>query len=435
MHSIYTQRRQKLMEKIGDGVAIFRSAPPAVNHYDVEYNYRQDSDFYYLTGLAEPDAVAVLIPNHDEHRFILFVRPRDPLAETWSGRRTGIEGAKEIYGADEAYPIAELEANILPYLLKSDPLYYSFGRDREFNNLVIGWWQKLLDRYAKRGTGPTAIADARLLLAPIRNRKSADELAKIRQAVAIAAEAHNQAHQSTQPGCYEYEIQAQMELLFRVSGGMGPAYPSIVAGGENACILHYVENNAQLNAGDLLLIDAGCCYDYYNSDITRTFPIAGKFSPEQRSLYELVLKAQLAAIAAVKPGNSCQAPHEAAAQVITAGLLELGLLRGELAQLIEEGKYKAFFMHGTSHWLGMDVHDTGMYRVGEGWQNLVPNQVLTIEPGIYIAPDAKAAEDQPEIADRWKGIGIRIEDDVLVTDAGHEVLTAAVPKSIEAMER
>jgi Xaa-Pro aminopeptidase len=435
MNNIYALRRQQLMEKIGNGVAIFRSAPPAVNHYDVEYNYRQDSDFYYLTGLAEPDAVAVLIPSHEEHRFVLFVRPRDPLAETWSGLRTGIEGAKQVYGADEAYPIAELEEKILPYLAKCDPLYYSFGRDRGFNNLVIGWWQKLLSRYAKRGTGPTAIADARLLLAPLRNRKSAEELTKIRQAVAIATEAHNQARQSTEPGKYEYEIQAQMELLFRVSGGMGPAYPSIVAGGKNACILHYVENRDRLNSGDLLLIDAGCCYDYYNSDITRTFPIAGKFTSEQRLLYELVLKAQLAAIAAVQPGNSCQAPHDAAVKVITAGLVDLGLLRGEVEQLIKDETYKTFFMHGTSHWLGMDVHDTGMYKVGESWQNLTPDQVLTIEPGIYIAPDAKPAEDQPEISDRWKGIGIRIEDNVLVTEMGHEVLTAGVPKSVEAMER
>jgi Xaa-Pro aminopeptidase len=343
MNNIYAQRRQKLMEKIGGGVAIFRSALPAYNHYDVEYSYRQDSDFYYLTGLAEPDAVAVLIPTHAEHKFVLFLRPRDRQAETWSGLRTGVEGAKEIYGADEAYPIAELEAKILPYLEKCDPLYYSFGRDREFNNLVISWWQKLLHRHVKSGTGPTAIADAKLLLAPLRNRKDADELAKIRQAVAIATEAHNQARHSTQPGKYEYEIQAQMELLFRVSGGMGPAYTSIVAGGKNACILHYVENKDQLNAGDLLLIDAGCCYDYYNSDITRTFPIDGKFNREQRLLYELVLKAQLAAIDAVKPGNSCHAPHDVAVRVITEGLLELGLLRGEVDQLIEAGQYKNFF--------------------------------------------------------------------------------------------
>ncbi|AFY74579.1 Xaa-Pro aminopeptidase [Synechococcus sp. PCC 7502] len=435
MHIEYAQRRQRLMAKIGSGVAIFSSAPPAVNHADVEYNYRQDSDFYYLTGFTEPDAVAVFVPNHEEHRYILFVRPRNPAAEVWTGYRAGLEGAKELYGADIAYDISELDQKLPQYLEKSDPLYYSFGRDGSLNLRIINHYQKLLFSYGKRGTGPTAIANANLLLAPLRQRKSEYELEKMRKAIAISVEAHNQAFLSARPGGFEYEIQAQMEYHFRKSGAMGVAYPSIVASGANSCILHYVDNNAQMQDGDLLLIDAGCCYDYYNADITRTFPVGGKFTPEQKIIYELVLEAQLAAIAEVKPNHPYNHTYDVAVKIITQGLLDLGILAGDLDKLIEEKKYKPFFMHGIGHWLGMDVHDVGMYKLGETWLNMEKDMIITMEPGIYIAPDAKAEEGQPEIHDRWKGIGIRIEDDVLVTDTGNEVLTKGVPKSLEAMEK
>ncbi len=435
MQAEYAQRRQRLMAKIGSGVAIFCSAPPAVNHADVEYNYRQDSDFYYLTGFAEPDAIAVFVPNHEEHKFILFVRPRNPAMEVWTGYRAGVEGAKELYGADIAYDIAELDQKLDQYLAKSDPLYYSFGRDQELNLKIIQHFQKLLFSYAKRGTGPTAIANATLLLSHLRLRKSAWELEKMRKAIEISVEAHNQAFQMTHAGIFEHEIQAQMEYHFRKSGSMGVAYPSIVASGANSCILHYVDNNAQMQDGDLLLIDAGCCYDYYNADITRTFPVSGKFSPEQKIIYELVLAAQLAAIAEVKPNHAYNHTYDVAVKIITQGLLDLGILNGELDKLIEEKKYKPFFMHGIGHWLGMDVHDVGAYKSGETWLNMEQDMIITMEPGIYIAPDAKPEEGQPEISDRWKGIGIRIEDDVLVTATGNEVLTRAVPKSIAAMER
>ena len=431
----YAQRRQRLMAKMGTGVAIYASAPAAVNHADVEYTYRQDSDFYYLTGFNEPEAVAVLAPQNPEHQFILFVRPRDRTMEIWTGYRAGLEGAKEKYGADIAYDIGELDHHLPQYLTTADPIYYSFGRDGELNLKIIHHYQKSLLGYGKRGSGPTAIANANLLLAPLRQYKSAWELEQIGRAIEISAHAHNSAFESTKPGTYEYAIQAEMEHIFRKSGAMGTAYPSIVASGANACILHYVDNNAQMQDGDLLLIDAGCSYDYYNADITRTFPVNGKFSPEQKALYEIVLEAQLAAIAEVKPDNAYNHTFNQAVKIITAGLVDLGLLAGDLEELIAEKKYKPFFMHGIGHWLGLDVHDVGVYKIGETWQNLAPNMLITIEPGIYIAPDATAAAGQPEISDRWKGIGIRIEDDVLVTPTGHEVLTKNVPKSIAAMEK
>ncbi|HLO85091.1 MAG TPA: aminopeptidase P N-terminal domain-containing protein [Nostocaceae cyanobacterium] len=435
MQAEYRQRREQLMAKIGNGTAIFRSAPTAVMHNDVEYVYRQDSDFFYLTGFNEPQAVAVLAPHHQEHRFVLFVQPKDREKEVWSGYLCGVEAAKEIYGADEAYPINELDEKLPQYLEKADRLYYHLGRDRAFNDKILHHYQSLLRTYPKRGTGPIAIEDTSTVLHGMRLIKSESELQLMRKAVDIATEAHNHAMNITAPGRYEYEIQAEIEHLFRLRGGMGPAYPSIVASGKNACVLHYIENNCQMQENDLLLIDAGCAYGYYNSDITRTFPVNGKFTPEQKILYELVLEAQKQAIAEVKTGNSFHAPHNKAVRILTEGLVELGLLKGEVDKLIEEEKYKPFYMHRTSHWLGLDVHDVGVYQYGENPQLLQPGQVLTIEPGLYIVPDTKPAEDQPEIDPRWVGIGIRIEDDVLVTSDGHEVLTTGVPKEVKDVER
>ncbi|MFM5999496.1 MAG: aminopeptidase P N-terminal domain-containing protein [Dolichospermum sp.] len=435
MQTQYQQRRQDLMAKIGSSTAIFRSAPTAVMHNDVEYIYRQDSDFFYLTGFNEAQAVAVLAPHHPEHHFILFVQPKDPEKEVWTGYRCGVEGAKEFYGADIAYPIAELDEKLPQYLEKADRIYYHLGRDRHFNDKIIQHYQSLLRTYPKRGTGPIAIADPSVILHDMRLYKSTTELDLMRQAVEIAVEAHNYALQSAVPGRYEYQIQAEIEHLFRLRGGMGPAYPSIVAAGKNACVLHYIENNSQLQEQDLLLIDAGCAYGYYNSDITRTFPVSGKFTPEQKALYEIVLEAQKQAILAVKPGNPFHAPHDTAVRILTEGLVALGLLKGDIDKLISEEKYKPFYMHRTSHWLGLDVHDVGLYQHGENSQILQPGQVLTIEPGLYIVPDTKPAEDQPEIDPRWLGIGIRIEDDVLVTAEGNEVLTAGVPKEIKDLEK
>ncbi|BAU04147.1 Xaa-Pro aminopeptidase [Fischerella sp. NIES-3754] len=434
MQTEYKQRREALMAKIGNGTAIFRSAPTAVMHNDVEYNFRQDSDFFYLTGFNEPQAVAILAPHHPEHRFVLFVQPKDREQEIWSGYRCGVEAAKEIYGADEAYPIAELDEKLPQYLEKADRIYYRLGRDRAFNDKILNHWQRLMRSYPKRGTGPIAIEDTSPILHSMRLIKSQAELEFMRKAADIAVEAHNHAMQFTAPGLYEYEVQAEIEHIFRKRGGMGPAYPSIVASGVNACVLHYVENNRQMQDKELLLIDAGCAYAYYNSDITRTFPVGGKFTPEQKILYEIVLAAQKQAIAQVQPGNPYNLFHDTAVRVLTEGLVEIGILKGEIDKLIEEEKYKPFYMHRTGHWLGLDVHDVGVYQHGDNPQILQPGQVVTVEPGLYIVPDTKPAEDQPEIDQRWVGIGIRIEDDVLVTPTGNEVLTAGVPKEIEDLE-
>lgn len=436
MQAEHRQRREQVLEKIGNGTAVFCSAPTAVMHNDVEYVYRQDSDFYYLTGFNEPEAVAVLTTHHSEHRFVLFVQPKEREKEVWSGYRCGVDGAKEIYGADEAYPITELDEKLPQYLEKADRIYYHLGQHRSFDDKILRHYQSLLRTYPKRGTGPMAIEDTAKIMYGMRLIKSQGELELIRQAVAIATEAHNHAFQIAAPGRYEYEIQGEMERIFRVRGGLGPAYPSIVAAGVNSCVLHYIENNSQMRDRDLLLIDAGCAYSYYNSDITRTFPVNGKFTPEQKTLYELVLAAQKAAIAQVQPGNPHNLIHKTAVRVLTEGLVDLGILKGEVDKLIEEEKYKPYYMHRTSHWLGLDVHDAGVYQHGEDKPQLLqPGQVLTVEPGLYIVPDTKPAEDQPEIDLRWVGIGIRIEDDLLVTAEGHEVLTAGVPKATEEMEK
>lgn len=434
MHSEYAQRRQQLMAKIGKGTAIFRSAPMAVMHNDVEYNFRQDSDFFYLTGFNEPSAVAVLAPHHEEHQFVLFVQPKDLEKETWTGYRVGVDAAKALYGADAVYSIAELDEKLPQYLEKSDRIFYRLGRDRAFNDTVLKHWQKLLAVYPKKGMGPTAIEDPAPVLHPMRQIKTAAELDLMRKAAEIAVDAHNRARAFAKPGCYEYEVQAEIEHTFRLRGAMGAAYPSIVASGANACVLHYTENTRQMQEGDLLLIDAGCAYEYYNSDITRTFPVNGKFTPEQKALYEIVLESQQQAIAQVHPGNPYSQTHDTAVRVIVEGLKELGLLQGDTEELIKEEKYKPFYMHRTGHWLGLDVHDVGVYQHGETPHSLEPGQVLTVEPGIYISPYIKPAEGQPEVDPRWHGIGIRIEDDVLVTATGHENLTAGVPKAIEDLQ-
>jgi Xaa-Pro aminopeptidase len=429
MQAEYQQRREQVMAKIGNGTAIFGSAPPAVMHRDVEHNFRQDSDLFYLTGLNEPESVAVLAPHHSEHRFILFVRPKDWSKEVWSGSRIGVDAAKEKFGADAVYPIEELQDKLPQYLAKAERIYYHLGHNTSLNQTIIDCWRQLLATYHKRGTGPIAIEDPAFIMYSLRIVKSAAELDLMRQAIAISVDAHNLAQEIVAPGRYEYEIQAEMEHIFRLRGGMGPAYPSIVASGANSCILHYVDNNRQMQAGELLLIDAGCCYEYYNADITRTFPVSGDFTAEQKIIYELVLEAQQEAISQVKPGNTHKQFHDTAVRVITEGLVSLGLLRGDVNELIEKETYKTFYMHGTGHWLGLDVHDSGMYRLGEEvWQSFHPNQVITVEPGIYIGLETQPAEEQPEIDPRWRGIGVRIEDDVLVTPEGQEVLTAGVPK-------
>ncbi|EGJ34181.1 MULTISPECIES: aminopeptidase P N-terminal domain-containing protein [Moorena] len=430
----YKERREQLMSKIGNGTAIFRSAPVAIMHNTVEYNFRQDSDFFYLTGFNEPEAVIVLAPHHEEHRFVLFVQPKEPEKEVWTGYRKGVEAAKEQFGADETYPITELNEKLPQYLKKADRIYYHLGRDKPFNDTILKHWQRLMGLYPKNGTGPMALESTNLILYGMRRVKSTTELKLMRQAIEISVDAHNHARAFTQPGRYEYEVQAELEHDFRRRGAIGPAYPSIVASGANSCILHYTENNRQMQDGDLLLIDAGCSYGYYNADITRTFPVGGKFTPEQKILYELVLKAQLNAIAQVKPGNPFNQFHDTAVKILVEGLIDLGLLAGDSEEIIKEKKYKHLYMHRTGHWLGLDVHDSGGYKQGENWHIFQPGNVVTVEPGLYIGPDTEPLEGQPAIDQRWRGIGIRIEDDVLVTESGNEVLTAGVPKSVEELE-
>ncbi|MFK8183484.1 MAG: aminopeptidase P N-terminal domain-containing protein [Phormidesmis sp.] len=432
MQSEYRQRRQSVLKALGQNTAIFCSAPPAVMHNDVDYLFRQDSDFFYLTGFNEPEAVLVLSGGHETHKVVMFVRPKDLEKETWSGYRVGVEAAKERYGADEVFPIEKLDEELPKYVEPALRLYYRFGREQTFDDRVLALWQQFLARMAKQASGPVSIEDSRQLMEQFRRVKSPAEIEMIRRAIAISAEAHNIAREMARPGMYEYEIQAAIENVFRRNGAMGPAYPSIVATGANACILHYVENNQRLEEGDLLLIDAGCAYDYYNADITRTLPVGKAVSEERRLLYDLVLNAQLAAIEQVKPGNPFNAFHDAAVRVLTEGFVALGLLKGDVDQLIEEKKHRAFYMHGTGHFLGLDVHDTGQLRNRDKtWKPFEPGNIVTVEPGVYISPHYEPAEGQPEIEDRWKGIGIRIEDDVLVTETGHEVLTAMVPKALD----
>jgi Xaa-Pro aminopeptidase len=426
---VYAQRRRALMDRLGpNAAAVFPAAPVSVRSNDVEYVYRQDNDLLYLTGFAEPEAVALLLPGHPKEEFILFVRPRDPERETWTGRRAGVEGATAVYGAQMAYTVDKLDEKIAGYVSERERLYYSFGRDAAFNQRVLGWmrqWQQLRPR---SGTGPIAVLDPAEIVHEMRLVKSEEELTCMRQAVAIAAAGHAAALRAARDGVYEYEIEALLDYTFRKRGGSGPAYPSIVAAGVNATILHYTTNDQHLRAGDLLLIDAGAEYHGYCSDVTRTFPVSGSFSDAQRAIYEIVLHAQLAGIEAVRPGARIDEPHARAVEIIVDGLLHLGLLHGERQEIIAKELYRPFYMHRTSHWLGMDVHDVGRYKLEGNMRVLEPGMVLTVEPGIYIAPE------RSDVDRRYLGIGVRIEDDVLVTPDGHEVLSAAIAKQTADLE-
>lgn len=426
--SEFADRRNRLKELVGSGAVIFASAPLVPHHKDVEHNFRQDSDLFYFTGFPEPESVAVIVPQHPEHQFILFVRPKDPEKETWTGYRVGIEEAKTAFGADAVYPIGELDQHLPKYLENADYIYYSFGHNEEINQKVIQHYRRLIASYPRRGTGPMGIKDSSFVTTPLRLIKNDYEIAQIEKAIEITVAAHRHAQAIARPGMYEYELQAAIEADFRKAGAMGFAYPSIVASGSNACILHYVDNNRQMMAGDLVLIDAGCCFNYYNADITRTFPLEGSFTPEQQAIYDIVKAAQTKAIEAVRPQNTINDVHEAALKTIVAGLLDLGLIQGSMEEMLEKQTYKPFFMHRTSHWLGVDVHDCGFYKTQGEWTALQPGMVITVEPGIYISPKIIPAAGQPPIPDRWHGIGVRIEDDVLVTPQGHRVLTDQLAK-------
>jgi Xaa-Pro aminopeptidase len=424
----FARRRRQLMRMMGkDSIAIIPTSSEQVRNRDVEFPYRADSDFYYLTGFGEPDAVAVLIPRRKHGEYLLFCRERDPEMETWTGRRAGTEGAVEQFDADDAFPIGDID-EILPGLMEDrEQVFYTMGSRPEFDKSVMEWVNRIRQGSRRGARTPDKFVALEHLLHDMRLYKSPAEVRAMRAAAKVACSAHRRAMQVCRPGMSEYQVEAELLHEFRAAG-MQPAYPSIVGGGENGCILHYTANSDRLQDGDLLLIDAGAEYDCYASDVTRTFPVNGCFSAAQRALYQLVLDAQAAAISQVQPGNHWNDPHEAAVKVLTRGLVKLGILKGRPADLIRKEAFRRFYMHRTGHWLGMDVHDVGDYKVGDAWRVLEPGMVLTVEPGLYIPSGSKG------IAKKWWNLGIRIEDDVLVTKKGPVVLTGAVPSSIEEIE-
>ncbi len=425
----FANRRRDLMAMMEkESIAVITAAPEQVRSRDTYFPYRQDSDFHYLSGFPEPEAVLVLIPGRAQGQFIMFCRDRDRTREIWDGYRAGPDGACADYGADDAFPIADID-DILPGLLEGRArVYYAVGKDPDFDQHLMGWVNDIRARARTGAVPPGEFIDLDHLLHEMRLFKKPAEVKLMRKAGKISAGAHCRAMKAASPGMTEYQLQAEIEHEFSNAGSSFPAYSSIVGGGDNACILHYVVNDAVLNDGDLVLIDAGCEYQHYAADITRTFPVNGVFTPEQKAIYELVLKAQVAAIDALQVGKHWDEPHQITVKIITAGLVKLGLLKGKVSELIKKGAYTDFYMHRAGHWLGMDVHDVGDYKVENQWRMLEPGMVMTVEPGIYISPD------NTKVAKKWRGIGIRIEDDVLITRKGIEVLTAGVPKTVADIE-
>ena len=424
----FARRRRQLMRMAGrDAIIIVPSAEERVRNNDAHYPFRQDSDFHYLTGFAEPDAVLALVPGRSQGEVILFCRERDRAREQWDGHRAGQEGAVADFGMDDAFPIDDID-DILPGLIEGrSRVYYHFGRETRFDLILMGWVNRVRSNIKQGAKPPHEFVALSHLLHDLRLYKSRSELRLMRKSAQIAAEAHVRAMRTTRPGMNENEVEAELLHTFRKHNAV-PSYEPIVGAGTNACVLHYRANNATMQDGDLLLIDAGAEYACYASDITRTFPVNGRFTPEQRELYDIVLAAQLAAIEEVRPGKSFEAYHLAAVRVLTQGLIRLGLLKGSLRSNLESHTYRKFYMHKTGHWLGLDVHDVGDYRVDGEFRELEPGMVVTVEPGLYISPDLKG------VPARYRGIGIRIEDDVLLTGAGHEVLSGDVPKSVDAVE-
>ncbi|HXJ81965.1 MAG TPA: aminopeptidase P N-terminal domain-containing protein [Candidatus Methylomirabilis sp.] len=467
----FLERRRRFAEAIGDALAIIPAARETSRNADTSYEFRQSSDFYFLTGFDEPDAVALINPGHAKERFVLFVRPRDREMEIWNGRRAGVEGAVATYGADAAYTVDELDTKLREFALDRPALVYRLGNPHHDARVM----RLLADMRNARTRGgfltPTRVDDPGPILDELRLRRSPEELARQRRACQITRDAHIEAMRYALPGQHEYQVQAAIEFVFRQRGSSRNAYPSIVASGPNATILHYSENNRRMEDGDLLLIDAGCEWGYHAADITRTFPVNGRFTPSQRRIYEVVLRAQLAAIAAARPGQRYEAMHEAARRALVEGLVGLGLLPCGVEDSLAMHHYREFYMHGTGHWVGMDVHDVGDYRVRRQSRMLEPGMVVTVEPGLYFDPEretvtfhlreyseeemwerrfrlglaaAKKIDDEEKartdtvmhpVPAEYRGIGVRIEDDVLITDDGCDILTAGTPKTIDEVER
>jgi Xaa-Pro aminopeptidase len=425
----FASRRAVVLARLDGGVAIVRSNPEQTRSHDTEFPFRQDSDLWWLTGFGEPDSVLVLTDRHPEHRAVLFVRPRDPEKETWHGRRAGVEGALRDYGVDATFSIDELDAKLPGYLEGAGKLYSTPGVDPRFDARVEGWLAASRRVRARSGKGPHTRIDLAALTHEPRLFKAAEELALLRRACDISAEAHNAALEATRPGMHEYEVEALVNYVFRARGARAPGYNSIVAGGINGTILHYTENESRLADGQLLLIDAGAEVEGYTADITRTFPVGERFTPTQRSVYDIVLAAQEAGIAAVRPGVRFDDVHHACLTVLVDGLVSLGVLEGTVEELIATRAYQPFYMHRTSHWLGLDVHDVGLYVDAQGESRpLAAGMVLTVEPGLYFG-DTTVDYDP-----KWRGIGIRIEDDVAVTEKGHAILSERALKSVADVE-
>ena len=427
----FQERRDRLAEEMGPhSIAIIATSPVAMRNRDADYKFRADSSFFYLTGFAEPEAVAIIetFESIDEgYTYSLFCRERDREMEIWHGYRAGVDGAVEDYDADEAYAIDLLDEEIIEKLLNKQKLFYRMGQQADFDARVAKWIAEANGESRKGTSAPAQVIQLDRILDEMRLHKSTQEIELMQIASTISAQAHTRAMQAVKPGMMEYALEAELNYIFGQNGCV-PSYNSIVGGGENGCILHYVENDKVLKNGDLVLIDAACEYQLYASDITRTFPVNGKFSSEQKALYEVVLKAQLAAIDAVRIGNSYKEPHRIAVRILVQGLLDLGLMQGNIEQIIESESFHQFYMHGTGHWLGMDVHDVGSYKIEGEWRAYEEGMTVTVEPGLYIAPDDETVDE------KWRGIGIRIEDDVVVTKDGPRVLTAAVVKTVEEIE-
>lgn len=427
----FQERRDRLAEEMGPhSIAIIATSPVAMRNRDADYKFRADSSFFYLTGFAEPEAVAIIetFESIDEgYTYSLFCRERDREMEIWHGYRAGVDGAVEDYDADEAYAIDLLDEEIIEKLLNKQKLFYRMGQQADFDARVAKWIAEANGESRKGTSAPAQIIQLDRILDEMRLHKSTQEIELMQTASTISAQAHTRAMQAVKPGMMEYALEAELNYIFGQNGCV-PSYNSIVGGGENGCILHYVENDKVLKDGDLVLIDAACEYQLYASDITRTFPVNGKFSPEQKALYNVILKAQLAAIDAVRIGNSYKEPHRIAVRILVQGLLDLGLMQGDIEQIIESESFHQFYMHGTGHWLGMDVHDVGSYKIEGEWRAYEEGMAVTVEPGLYIAPDDETVDA------KWRGIGIRIEDDVVVTKNGPRVLTAAVVKTVEEIE-
>lgn len=426
----FQDRRDRLAEQMGpNSIAIIETSPVAMRNRDADYKYRADSSFFYLTGFAEPESVAVIETGDsvEDYTYSLFCRERDREMEIWHGYRAGVDGAVDDYEADEAYAIDLLDEEIIEKLLNKEKLFYRIGHRAEFDARVAKWIVQANGETRKGTSAPAQLIQLDRIVDEMRLHKDAEEIQLMQIASNISAEAHTRAMQTVKPEMMEYALEAEINYIFGKNGCV-PSYNSIVGGGENGCILHYVENNKPLKDGDLVLIDAACEYEFYASDITRTFPVNGKFSPEQKALYQVVLDSQIAAIDAVRIGNSYKEPHNVAVRILVQGLLDLGIMQGDIEEIIKTESFRQFYMHGTGHWLGMDVHDVGSYKQDGEWRAFEEGMVVTVEPGLYIAPDDESVDA------KWRGIGIRIEDDVVATKQGPLVLTKNVVKSIEDIE-